>query len=192
MPSAWWSCTGASAASRGAGNRRCPTSSASGSPRPGCSRPACWAWALAAGAFAALLAGGLRTGRTPMTMSLLVLLPLAVILLMVAASAPARAYRQARVFRLVWNNIGVSHIARFKSRLRVRKYVFLRVRNLLLTVLTLGFYRPFALVSEYRMRVESVTLHVKGSLDQLAGQLAREEQALGDAIAGAVGLDLVG
>ncbi|MGZ5272308.1 MAG: YjgN family protein [Ramlibacter sp.] len=148
--------------------------------------------ALAAGAFAALLAGGLRTGRTPMTMSLLVLLPLAVILLMVAASAPARAYRQARVFRLVWNNIGVSHIARFKSRLRVRKYVFLRVRNLLLTVLTLGFYRPFALVSEYRMRVESVTLHVKGSLDQLAGQLAREEQALGDAIAGAVGLDLVG
>lgn len=109
-----------------------------------------------------------------------------------AASTPARAYRQARVFRLVWNNIGVSHIARFKSRLRVRSYVFLRLRNILLTILTLGFYRPFAMVRDYRMRAESVSLHVKGGLDQLAGQLAREEQALGDAVAGAMGLDLVG
>lgn len=118
--------------------------------------------------------------------------PLLVILLTVATSTPARAYRQARVFRLVWNNIGVSHIARFKSRLRVRSYVFLRLRNVLLTILTLGFYRPFAMVREYRMRAESVSLHVKGGLDQLAGQLAREEQALGDAVAGAMGLDLVG
>ena len=29
------------------------------------------------------------------------------------ASAPARAYRQARMFQLVWNNVGVSRIARF-------------------------------------------------------------------------------
>jgi uncharacterized membrane protein YjgN (DUF898 family) len=74
----------------------------------------------------------------------------------------------------------------------VWRYVGLRVVNVLLTLLTLGFYRPFAMVSEYRMKAESVTLHVKGGLDQLAGQLAREEQGLGDAIADAVGLDLVG
>jgi hypothetical protein len=48
------------------------------------------------------------------------------------------------------------------------------------------------MVSEYRMKSESVVLHVKGSLDQLAGQLAREEAGLGDAIADAVGLELVG
>jgi uncharacterized membrane protein YjgN (DUF898 family) len=83
-------------------------------------------------------------------------------------------------------------VARFKCKLRVWRYVGLRVVNVLLTLLTLGFYRPFAMVSEYRMKAESVTLHVKGGLDQLAGQLAREEQGLGDAIADAVGLDLVG
>jgi uncharacterized membrane protein YjgN (DUF898 family) len=66
------------------------------------------------------------------------------------------------------------------------------VRNIFLTLCTLGLFRPFAMVSEYRMKAESVTLHVKGGLDQLAGQLAREEEGLGDAIAGAVGLDLVG
>jgi uncharacterized membrane protein YjgN (DUF898 family) len=114
------------------------------------------------------------------------------IFLMFLASAPARAYREARMFQLVWNNIGVSHVARFKCKLRVWRYVGLRVVNVLLTLLTLGFYRPFAMISEYRMKAESVTLHVKGGLDQLAGQLSREEQGLGDAIADAVGLDLIG
>lgn len=107
-------------------------------------------------------------------------------------SAPARAYREARMFQLVWDNIGVSRIARFKCDLRPRAYVLLRLKNVLLTLLTLGLYRPVAMVSEYRMKSESVTLHVKGGLDQLAGQLAREEQGLGDAVADAVGLDLVG
>ncbi len=114
------------------------------------------------------------------------------IFLLILSSAPARAYREASLFRLVWSHPGVSQIARFKCELRVWRYVGLRIKNVILTVLTLGFYRPFALVSEYRMKAESVTLHVKGGLDQLAGQLSREEQGLGDAIADAVGLDLVG
>ena len=96
------------------------------------------------------------------------------------------------MFQLVWNNVGVSDIARFKSNLRTRGYVLLRLKNVFLTLLTLGFYRPFALVSEYRMKAESVTLHVKGGLDQLAGQLVREQDGLGDALADVVGLDLVG
>ena len=112
--------------------------------------------------------------------------------LLFLASAPARAYREARMFQLVWNNIGVSHVARFKCGLKPWRYVGLRVKNVLLTLLTLGFYRPFARVSEYRMKTQSVTLHVKGGLEQLAGQLAREEQAVGDAIADAIGLELVG
>ena len=113
-------------------------------------------------------------------------------LVLFLGSAPARAYREARIFHLVWNNIGVGQLARFRCRLQARRYVGLRLRNVLFTLLTLGFYRPFAVVSEYRMKTESVTLHVRGSLDQLAGQLAREEQGLGDAIADAVGLGLVG
>jgi uncharacterized membrane protein YjgN (DUF898 family) len=111
---------------------------------------------------------------------------------LILASAPARAYREARMFHLVWNNVGIGTIARFKSKLRARHYVMLRLKNMLLTLLTLGFYRPFALVSEYRMKTESVTLHVKGGVDQLAGQLVRQQDGLGDALADAVGLDLVG
>lgn len=142
-----------------------------------------------AGSFVALL-GIKKLGA----FAIVVFMAIAVgtIFLLFLASAPARAYREARMFQLVWSNVGVSHIARFKCRLKAMPYVMLRVKNMFLTLLTLGLYRPFAMVSEYRMKTQSVTVHVKGGLNQLAGQLAREEQGLGDALADAVGLDLVG
>jgi uncharacterized membrane protein YjgN (DUF898 family) len=153
---------------------------------------------LVVGVVLALGLGGsiaaLASLKKPGFLAVLIGLAIAVgtVLLLFLASAPARAYREARMFQLVWNNIGVSQVARFRCQLRAGRYVGLRLRNLFLTLLTLGFFRPFAVVAEYRMRTESVTLHVKGGLDQLAGQLAREEQGLGDAIADAVGLGLVG
>jgi uncharacterized membrane protein YjgN (DUF898 family) len=97
------------------------------------------------------------------------------------------------MFNLVWSNTGLGNVARFKCELRVWRYVRLRLKNMLLSMLTFGFYRPFAITSEYRMKTESVTLHVKGGLDQLVGRLVTQQQgAVGDAIADAVGLDLVG
>jgi uncharacterized membrane protein YjgN (DUF898 family) len=146
--------------------------------------------AIAAGTFA----GAPSTKPTGVATSILAMVAgvLAFFVGLLLASAPARAYRQARMFQLVWNNVGVSRIARFKCSLRTRAFVLLRLKNMLLTLLTLGFYRPFAMVSEYRMKMESVTMHVKGGLDQLVGQLARQQDGLGDALADAVGLDLVG
>ncbi|HOB67644.1 YjgN family protein [Ottowia sp.] len=117
---------------------------------------------------------------------------LAGLLALVVASLPARAYRDARMFQLVWNNVGISHIARSKTRLRTAAYVWLRLKNLLLTWLTLGLYRPFAMVSEYAAKVESVTLYLKGGTDQLAGELVRQQGAFGDAAADVFGLDLIG
>jgi uncharacterized membrane protein YjgN (DUF898 family) len=114
------------------------------------------------------------------------------ILALLITTAPARAYREARMFKLIWSNVGLSQIARFKCNLKPWPFVRLRLLNLLLTFLTLGFYRPFARVKEYRMKVESVTLHVKGGLDQLLGELVRQQEALGDALADMVGLDIVG
>ena len=116
-----------------------------------------------------------------------------VIFFIFLASAPARAYREARMFQLMWNNIGVSHVARFKCHLPSTAYVWLRIQNMLLTLITLGLYRPFARVSEYRMKVESVTVFVKGSVEQVTGGMVRQQQGgLGDALADAAGLDLIG
>jgi uncharacterized membrane protein YjgN (DUF898 family) len=138
----------------------------------------------------ALFKGGNRGGL--LAVMFFMLLAVASIFVLFLASAPARAYREARMFRLVWSNVGVSQIARFKCGLKTGRYIVLRLKNMFLTLLTLGFYRPFAMVSEYRMKAESVTLHVKGGIDQLAGQLVDQQGGLGDTVADAVGIGLVG
>jgi len=114
------------------------------------------------------------------------------LLMLVLASLPARAWREARMFQLVWNNIGFGQIARTRTSLRTGAYVRLRLKNVLLSFLTLGFYRPFAVASEYAAKVGSVTIHLKGSPDDLAGELVRQQGAFGDAAADALGLDLIG
>ncbi|MDO5691665.1 MAG: YjgN family protein [Pseudomonadota bacterium] len=123
---------------------------------------------------------------------LMIVLMLGLLLVFVLASLPARAYREARMFQLVWNNVGFSHIARSKTSLRTGAFVWLRLKNLLLTLLTLGFYRPFAVASEYAAKVGSVTLYIKGGTDQLVGELVKQQGALGDAAADMLGLDLIG
>lgn len=147
--------------------------------------------ALAAGS--ALVGRGWGQIEGPIGAILAVLvIGIGVVLMIVLASLPARAYREARMFQLVWNNVGFSHIARSKTDLRTGAYVWLRVRNALLTLLTLGFYRPFAVATEYAAKVGSVTLWIKGGTDQLAGQLVEQQGAFGDAAADALGLDLIG
>ena len=145
-----------------------------------------------AGSSIALFAG--QSSRMGLWMILVIIVSIvAGIFMLILASAPARAYREARMFQLMWNNIGVSHVARFKCHLKSGSYVGLRIKNMLLTLLTLGLYRPFARVSEYRMKCESVTLHVKGGVEQVAGAMVRQRQGgLGDALADAAGLDLIG
>jgi uncharacterized membrane protein YjgN (DUF898 family) len=147
----------------------------------------------------AVLAGGFSTlfsGLRGMGPQLVVIIGLSILLgliILVVASTPARAYREARMFQLVWNNVGLSQVARFKCALKTGSFVLLRLKNVLLTLLTLGLYRPFARVSEYRMKNESVTLHIKGGVDQLVGQLSQQQkEGLGDALADAAGLDLIG
>jgi uncharacterized membrane protein YjgN (DUF898 family) len=147
----------------------------------------------------ALGAGALYTlqtlfsnARGPAMFMLILVTVLAVFLALILVSAPARAYREARMFKLIWSNVGLSQIARFKCDLKHWPFVRLRLKNLLLTLLTLGFYRPFARVSEYRMKADSVTLHVKGGLDQLVGDLVKQQEGIGDALADAAGLDIVG
>ncbi|RZL64845.1 MAG: DUF898 domain-containing protein [Variovorax sp.] len=133
-----------------------------------------------------------RAGGLGILMFLLALFVVTLIALFLAIT-PALAYREARVFHLLWNNIGVSGIARFRCDLRAGAFVWLRIRNTLLTLLTLGFYRPFARVAEHRMKAASVVLHVRGGLDTLVGSLNRQQQdGFGDALADAVGFDIIG
>ncbi len=142
------------------------------------------------GAMVALIAA---IGRNNMAGLAVLSFVIALLFFMILAGAisPIRAYKEARVFQLLWNNIGVGPVARFKCDLRTWPFVRLRIWNLFLSTVTLGFYRPFARVAEYRMKLESVTLYVKGNLDELEGRISQEQGALGDAFADMMGMDLI-
>ena len=160
------------------------------------------AWMLGGLLLAALLVGALaaagvgvisRVDAPRPVGTALVLVLMALGLLVVAlASAPARAWREARMFRLVWNTVGLGGVARFKCRLSVGRYLRLRLWNQWLVLCTLGLYRPYARVREYRMRVESVTVFVKGELEDRVSESAFEEKSTGHTAAGAFGLRAAG
>jgi uncharacterized membrane protein YjgN (DUF898 family) len=117
---------------------------------------------------------------------LLFLIPL----LLVPASITMAAW-EAMVFRTVWSNAGLSNMARSKCNLNTRAFVWLRAKNVLLTLVTLGLYRPFAAVNEYRMKVDSVRIFTRGDINVLATQLERNHKnGLGDAAADLAGFDL--
>ena len=153
---------------------------------------------LAYGALAVVLAGSVaalgglgRGGDMGARMWLFVMLGVAALPLMLAPALITLAAWQALVFRTIWSNAGLSDVARSKCDLKTSAFVGLRAKNIVLTLVTLGLYRPFAAVSEYRMKVESVRVYTRGNIDTLASTLARHKSALGDAAADMVGFDIV-
>ncbi len=61
------------------------------------------------------------------------------------------------VHNLVWGHTHSEHL-RFSSTLRLKQMMTLSTRNWLLTLLTLGLYRPFAVIAMARLRLESVQI----------------------------------
>jgi uncharacterized membrane protein YjgN (DUF898 family) len=122
------------------------------------------------------------------SLAALILTPICLALVAV----PLYAWREARLFALVWNGVGLGRIARTQCTLSAAGFTRLRTVNVVLTLITLGLWRPFARVREYRMKVESVRLHVRGGLDTVTGRLQAQTGGVGDMLADAAGLDLIG
>ena len=135
-----------------------------------------------------VMKGGMPT-RAPSLLTMLLTLALvaAVYLLMFALVWP---YFTVQLQNQVWNAT-VSHRLQFESDLRFGPYMGLSALNFVLTLVTLGLYRPFAAVAAARMRLEAVSVQVRGDVD---GWLARAQQqtegATGDAAGDFFGIDL--
>jgi len=89
----------------------------------------------------------------------------------------------AKLQNLVWNHTASEQV-RFSSRLRFRSLAWLTARNWLLTLLTLGLYRPFAAVNTWKLRLEAVSIEVTGSM---AGWDGSDSAAYADASGEAAG-----
>lgn len=77
-------------------------------------------------------------------------------------------YFQVRIQNLVWNSLRLGG-HRFESRARVWALFRITLVNLVLIALTLGFFRPFAVIRTLRYRLESVSLLPAGDLESFVG-----------------------
>lgn len=100
------------------------------------------------------------------------------------------SFMASRLQNLVWNATSSSEI-RFDSQLLLKPMLLLTLKNWALIGLTLGFYWPFAAIATARLRLQSVTVLTRESLDQLAGRAGvTASDATGDAAGDLFGLDV--
>ncbi|MBQ5946609.1 DUF898 family protein [Massilia sp. ST3] len=101
----------------------------------------------------------------------------------------AGPFMQARLANLAWSHTLFSGV-RIESNIPVRGFVSLQSKNLLLTVFTLGLYRPFAVVAAYRYRLEHIRVEVDGDVEASARAAQGRNSAAGDGAADGLGIDL--
>ncbi|ARN20213.1 YjgN family protein [Piscinibacter gummiphilus] len=103
----------------------------------------------------------------------------------------SNTYLASRLQNLVWNDTRSPEL-QFRSELKLLPLMGLTLKNWLLIVLTLGFYWPFAAVASARLKLESVTVHTRGPLDDLTARARRTgaADASGDAAGELFGFDV--
>ncbi|MGZ8295204.1 MAG: YjgN family protein [Telluria sp.] len=102
----------------------------------------------------------------------------------------AGPYIQVRVGNMVWSHTSFPGVT-ISSHLKARGYLALLTKNTVLTLLTLGIYRPFGVVRAYEYRLAHMTVHTEGGFEQVAAGINRPSRAAGgDGIADFLGVDL--
>ncbi|MBC3933023.1 YjgN family protein [Undibacterium curvum] len=96
---------------------------------------------------------------------------------------------QTNLWNLIWNATSLPGI-QIRSALSMQKYVKLQTKNFFLTMLSLGLYRPFAVVAAYRFRLEHMQLTVASFDAAGAAADAQGSAATSDASADMFGFDL--
>ncbi len=137
----------------------------------------------------ALFSGGGR-GKGAAAAAAVIALLIALTVIYIAVILVVQPYVVSRMQNLVWGRTGSSQV-RFESDLRFWPLLWLTLKNLLLTIVTLGLYWPFAKVAMARMRLQAVTVVTRQAPDELVGSLReRADDAAGDAAGDLFGIDI--
>jgi uncharacterized membrane protein YjgN (DUF898 family) len=99
-------------------------------------------------------------------------------------------YIMVRMNNLAWSATSFPGV-RIACAMRVGPYLRLQVANVLLTLLTFGLYRPFAVVRTWKYRVAHVTVEAPDGFEQAVLAARRPPvAAAGDGVADFLGVDL--
>jgi uncharacterized membrane protein YjgN (DUF898 family) len=101
----------------------------------------------------------------------------------------AGPFLQVKIWNLVWNNTRFPEFT-IRSELEFWPYLGLQTMNLLLTLLTLGLYRPFAVVRTYGYRLSRMSV-IGSEFDPILQSKQNQQiAASGDSSADLFGIDL--
>jgi len=92
-------------------------------------------------------------------------------------------YVSARLQNLIWNNTQLAGVHRFTSEVKASGLFGIMFSNLLLTLLTLGFYKPFADIRLARYRIEHISLIPGADLENIVAGIESQAAATGEEIA---------
>ena len=98
-------------------------------------------------------------------------------------------YLQVRIGNLTWSATSLPGLT-ISSHLKARGYLKLQFVNAILTLLTLGLYRPFAVVRAYRYRLAHTTVTTEGSFEHAVAGVETSGSASADGVADFLGVDL--
>jgi uncharacterized membrane protein YjgN (DUF898 family) len=95
-----------------------------------------------------------------------------------------------RMNNMAWSDTGFRGV-RIESAMRLRSYLRLQAVNVVLTLLTLGLFRPFAAVRSWRYRLDHAHVEAPAGFEAATGVAQRRGvTAAGDGSAEFLGLDL--
>lgn len=142
--------------------------------------------ALVFGPIAALGGGGMLTDAHKAAVSSSVVIAFVVFYLGVATIAP---YVSVRLTNLVLNLTRLQDHG-FLSQMRARRYVVIVLTNWLFTLLTLGLYRPFAVVRLWAYRVAHLSVLPAAPLDEFVTAQEAHVRVIGEEAADMLDIDL--
>jgi uncharacterized membrane protein YjgN (DUF898 family) len=118
------------------------------------------------------------------------LIPLGAALLLYLFVLLSALFVMVRMNNMAWSDTSFPGV-RIESTMRLRSFFRLQAVNVLLTLLTLGLYRPFAAARTWRYRLAHVRVDAPGGFEAATGQAGRRPAtAAGDGSAEFLGLDL--
>lgn len=99
-------------------------------------------------------------------------------------------YFAARFQDLLWSNTRTQNLV-MRSRLSARSLGLLTLKNWVLIVLTLGLYRPFAVVATTRLKLHAIELAVHGDVANWLGETVGDrDNAVGEMAGDFFGFDV--
>jgi uncharacterized membrane protein YjgN (DUF898 family) len=101
----------------------------------------------------------------------------------------AHAYIVARMQNLLWNHTQLGQHS-FFANLKARELLGVMLGNLVLIVLTLGLYKPFADIRMARYRLEHIRLLPDGDIEQFVVGVQSRASAVGQEVADIFDMDI--